>query len=310
MATPRITHDQRERIVFTEVENHFPNFAGQRGPWIKVPDGYDPPDFTSSDSRGVIGLELVEWLDGSQMGPAQSRESQREQIRRILAPGWEQEHQPTNFRGAFPSLIGTERVAPRNELQLRREFYAYSAQVDRNWSADIEHWGNSLRQTEFTGYPLLARFFSAINFIGGDPHGYCWIGEDGDGGAFDPLLPVVALKQALGNKLTAYSKPEKLAHLKSSNLKELDLLVHGGFNVYAYNTPAGHLNLEAISRHAADFYASHPLRPIFSRVWFFHSLDPADEVNRLLGFPPGTGRVSWLAQLWPDFRIYPGSIDS
>ena len=295
--------------MLTDVENYFPNFAGQTSLWVKVPDGQDPPDFTSTDSRGVIGLELVEWLDGDQMGPAKTRESQREQILRILTPDWEKEYQPKNFRGAFPTLIGTQRVSRRDELPLRRQFYAYSAEVDRNWSADPEHWGNSYHQTEFSGYPLLTKYFSAINYIGGAPHGSCWIGEDGDGGAFDQFAPVETLKNALDSKLAAYATTEKQAHLKAHNLAELDLLVHGGFNVYRYNTPAGP-TLEEISRLGAEFYATHPLRDTFNRAWFFHSLDTADSLNQELGFPPGYGRVRWLAQLWPDFRIYPGSIGS
>jgi hypothetical protein len=306
----RITHDQRERIVLTDAEKSFPNFAGQTSPWAKVPDGQDPPDFISTKSHGVIGLELVEWLDGDQMRPAKTRESQREQIRRILTPEWEKEYQPKNCRGAFPTLVGTERVARADELPLRREFYANSASVDRNWSADPRHWGNSYRQIEFTGYPLLTKYFTAINYIGGKAHGFCWIGESGDGGAFDPFVPVETLKHALDSKLASYATPEKQAHLKAHKLTELDLLVHGGFNVYAYNTPAGHLDLEEVSRRGVEFYATHPLRDTFNRTWFFHSLDTADQLNQELGFPPGHGRVRWLVQLWPDFRIYPGSMDS
>src|SRR5258708_3578035 len=34
----------------------------------------------------------------------------------------------------------------------------------------------------------------------------------------------------------------------------------------------------------------------------------ADDLNQLIGFAPGEGLVRWLAQLWPDFRIYPGSV--
>ena len=135
-----------------------------------------------------------------------------------------------------------------------------------------------------------------------------WIGEQGDGGAFDPNVPVESLKQALDSKLSDYSTPEKQAHLKAFGLTEFDLLVHGGFNIYAYNTPSGHFSLEEVARRGADYYAAHAQRRIFNCVWFFHSLDPADELNQLLGFAPGVARVRWLAQLWPHFRIFPGSV--
>jgi hypothetical protein len=45
----------------------------------------------------------------------------------------------------------------------------------------------------------------------------------------------------------------------------------------------------------------------FGRVWFFDSLDTADEVNQAIGFPAGYGRVRWLARLWPDFEVYSNS---
>lgn len=301
MATPRITHDQRERIVLTDAESSFPNFTGQGRLWTKVPDGDDPPDFIAPAPHGSIGLELVEWLDGDQMGPAKRRESQREQIRRVLTPNWDKEYQPKNLCAAFPSPRGTQRIALPDEQPLRREFYACAAAVDRAWARDADNWGNSYCETEFSGYLLLGKYFSAIRYIGGEPHGHCWIHEDEDGGAFDPGVTVVTLKQALDRKLSDYSKPDTQAHLMAHGLIELDLLIHGGFNIETYNTPAGHLSLEEIARQGADYYASHPLRAVFNRVWFFHSV---------MGFPRDLGRVRWLTQLWPDFRIYLGAPSS
>jgi hypothetical protein len=308
MGTPRISHAQRERGVLADLEASFPQFAGQTCSWDKVPDGQDPPDFISRDPSATIGLELREWLDGDQMGPAKARESQREQIHRVLSYDWERQYQPQNFRGAFPSTIGNERISRADEQLLREEFFACAAEVDRAWADDSDHWGNSYYLTEFPDYPLLGKYFSAIRYTGGEPHGLNWIGEQGDGGAFDPYIPVETLKQALDSKLSDYSTPEKQAHLKAHGLAEFSLLVHGGSNIYAYNTPSGHLSLEGIARRGADYYAAHEKRHVFNRVWFFHSLDSADELNQLLGFAPGEGRVRWLAQLWPHFRIFPGSV--
>jgi hypothetical protein len=308
MATSRITHGQRERGVLNDLEASFPDFTGLARMWTEVPDGQDPPDFICREPGGAIGLELTEWLDGDQMGSAKARESQREQIHRVLSNNWEHGYQPKNFRGAFPSPLGNETISHADEQPLREEFFACAAEVDRDWSDDSDHWGNSFYLMEFSGYPLLRKYFSAIRYIGGEPHGLNWIGEQGDGGAFDPNVPVESLKQALDSKLADYSTPEKQAHLNAHGLTELDLLVHGGFNIYAYNTPSRHLSLEEIARRGANYYASHPERDIFNRVWFFHSLDTADELNQLLGFAPGEGRVRWLAQLWPEFKAFSGSV--
>jgi hypothetical protein len=308
MATPRITHIQRERAVLIDLEASFPNFMGQAHLWTEVPEGQDPPDFICREAGATIGLELREWLDGDQMRAAKGRESQRDQIHRILSYGWEQQYQPRNFRGAFPSPVEDERISRADEQQLREEFFACAAAVDRAWANDSDHWGNSHYLTEFPGYQLLTKYFSPIRYIGGEPHGLNWIGEQGDGEAFDPNIPVESLNLALDSKLSEYSTPEKQAHLFGHGLTELDLLVHGGFNIYAYNTPAGHLSLDEIARRGADYYAAHPLRHVFNRVWFFHSLDSADELNQLLGVAPDERRVRWLAELWPHFRIFPGSV--
>jgi hypothetical protein len=306
MATPRLTHVQREECVLTDLETHFPQFAGQKLLWTSVPEGKDPPDFISHGNSGPIGLELVEWLDGDQMTAAKRRESLRNQIVRLLGTNWENEYRPQNFRGAFIEARD-ERIARSDAAGLQREFFACAAAVDGTWLTNAERFGGSYYQTEFLGYPLLGKYFSAIRYIGGDPHGHRWMDVEGDGGAFDPAQTVETLRRALDAKLTKYLTPEKQTHLKAHGLSELCLLVHAGFNAFAYNTPSGPLSLEGIARLGGVFYATHAHSQIFNRVWFFDSLDTADELNQEMGFPPGYGRVRWLAQLWPEFRVYPGS---
>jgi hypothetical protein len=307
MVKSRLTHVEREQMVLADLETHFPHFAGQALSWTTVPEGQDPPDFISTSQNGLIGLEFVEWLDGDQMGPAKTRESQQEQVRRILTHEWEKEYQPRNFRGAFPSL-GNKRISRTDELSFRQQFFECATDVDRTWVLDMDHFGNSYTETEFSKYPVLAKYVVRIHYIGGEPHGLCWIGEQGDGGAFDPNAPFETLKEALDSKLTDYSTQDKQPHFQAHGLTELDLLVHGGSNAFQYNTPPGHqFSLERIARLGADYYAVHPLRQMFNRVWFFHSLDSADEINSLMGFAPDAGRVRWLAQLWPEFTVYPES---
>ena len=33
-------------------------------------------------------------------------------------------------------------------------------------------------------------YFAGIRYIGGDPHGFCWIDVDADGGVYDPSVTV------------------------------------------------------------------------------------------------------------------------
>jgi hypothetical protein len=296
MAASRITHDERERPVLTDLDGNFPKFTGQARLWEGVPVGQDPPDFISHGPGAPIGLELVEWLDGDQMGPAKTRESQQVQLHRVLAYDWEKEYQPKNFSRAFPSPLHSERIARSDELSFRQEFFACAAETDHAWVVDSDRRGITRYQTEFPGYPFLGKYLNAIRYSVGEPQGACWIGVQGHGTAFDPTVRAETLKKKLNKKLSDYSTPEKQAHLKAYGLTELNLLVHGGFNIYAYNTSSGHLSLEEIARRGANYYAAHVHRWVFDHVWFFYSLAPSE------------GRVRWLAQLWPDFRIYPGSV--
>jgi hypothetical protein len=301
-ATSRLTHGEREQIVLADLEASFPHFAGELLSWNKVPDGQDPPDFLGVSQNGMLGLELTEWLDGEQMTSAKGRESQRDQVHRVLASNWQNEYKPKNFRGAF-LMIGNERISPADEAPLRKQFYAHAAEVDSTWFTNPERMGNTYYATKFPGYPLMAKYLN-VRYIGGAPHGMCWIHEQGDGGPYDPVATVTALNAALNRKLVDYSAPEKQAHLKAHNVIGLHLLAHGGFNAYAYNTPSGPLSLEEIAQRGSAFYAAQPQRQTFDRVWFFNSLDSADDLNQLIGIPPGHGRVRWLAQLWPNFRVY------
>ena len=105
MATARLSHDQREQEVLTDLQRHFPAFADAVS-WSKVPDGQDPPDFIGHTLDGPVGLELIEWLDGGQMGPAKGRESQRDNIRRVVHENWQARYQPQNFNLAVLMPIG------------------------------------------------------------------------------------------------------------------------------------------------------------------------------------------------------------
>ena len=302
MATPRLTHLQREQAVLNDLETHFPEFSGQPLSWAPIPEGMDPPDFIGTGRAARIGLELIEWLDGDQMTQAKRRESVRDQILGLLRRDWETEYRPQNFRGAFIEDRG-ERIVLADAERLRAEFFACVADVDRAWLTNEERFGGSYYQNEFPGYPLLGKYFVGIRYLGGDPHGLPWMDVSGDGGAFDPARTVATLKNALDAKMENYSQPEKQRHLATHGLDEFCLLVHGGFNAFTYNTPAGPLSLEEIAKLASAFYAAHPRRDIFRRVWFFDSLDTADEINQAIGFPAGYGRVRRLTQLWPEFRV-------
>ena len=162
---------------------------------------------------------------------------------------------------------------------------------------------------EFPAYPLMATYLQAMRYIEGPLHGVVWIQAEEDGGAYDPNISTQTLEEALEDKLVKFAKPERQAQLAKHHLVEHYLLIHDGWNAYKHNTPNHPLTLRQIAERGAKFYAAHPQGRLFDRVWFFDSLDSADEVNALFGLPSGSGRVRWLAQLWPAFSVYERSTE-
>src|SRR5437870_12903473 len=106
----KLSHDQREQLVLTDLSASFPDFAGEPLSWTKIRDGQDPPDFLGVGQNTRIGLELIEWLDGGQMGPAKTREARRMDALRILRANWKAEYAQQNFRGAFID-VGEKKIA-------------------------------------------------------------------------------------------------------------------------------------------------------------------------------------------------------
>jgi len=300
------THFERELAVIEDLERSFPDFTGRSLSWVHNLD--DPPDFIAAGPNGAVGLELREWLDGEQMNSAQAHDRQREHLADIFGAGWEQEYQPTNFALASVEPLWGLRVPKKDEPPLRREFYECATAVDQTWLTNPERIDRCFYQMEFSGYPTMRKYLRAIRYTGGPPHGFIWFQIEEDGGAYSPTASVQSLEEALDDKLLKFDRPEWRARLAKHNLAEHHLLIHGGWNVYKNNTPHHPLTLEQIAVRAADFYATHPNRDLFHRVWFFDSLDSADDINELVGLPAGAGRVRWLAEIWPIMRVHHCSI--
>lgn len=307
MATVVASHFNRELPVLNDLEASFPDFTGKSLSWVH--NQHDPPDFIAQNSSGTFGLEFREWLDGEQMSAAQQRDRQRKHLFDVIGRGWESESQPTHIVLVSIEPHWGQRIALADESALRLEFYECVAGVDQTWLANPERVEHVYYQMEFPAYPLMRTYLQAIRYISGRPHGCCWIQAEEDGGAYDEMEPIQTLEQALEDKLSKFAKPQWQLRLALHDLLEHYLLIHGGWNAHRNNTPHSPLTLQQVARRGAEFYAAHPRRGLFDRVWFFDSLDSADDWNAVLGFPAGSGRVRWLAQLWPTFMVYEGSTE-
>ena len=304
MANLRLSHAQREGAVIQELQTSFPGFAGVPS-WTPISD--DPPDFTGTCSNGLVGLELVEWLDGAQMGAAQARRSYRKKLWNLLGASWATEYHPLNLSSAVVCPFWDKKVTRSDEAGLHAEFWSFMEEIDRTWKTNPERVGDKLF-ADHSSRPLLSKYVQMIRLRAGEQswktHGFSWIDIEEDGGAYEPSDVIRTLEQAIMKKIDLYSDPGSDGRLKSKNLKRLELLVHGGFNLYAYNTPRGRLSITEIASAGAAFYTGLPAaRQRFDRIWIFNSLNPAGDWNALVGLPRDFGRLRWLAELWPDYGI-------
>jgi hypothetical protein len=304
MSHPRLTHVQRETAVMQDLQASFPDFAGV-ATWSPVPD--DPPDFTGVSSDGLIGLELVEWLDGTQMGAAQARKAYREKLWNLFGASRANEYQPANLSSVVVCPFWETKVTKADEASLRAEFWSFMEEIDQTWQINPERVGDSLL-VDHSLRLLLSKYVETIRLRAGEQgwkvHGFSWVEIEEDGGAFDPSVVIRTLEQAIVKKINLYRNPVSEARLKSRNLDRLELLVHGGFNLYAYNSPNGRLSFGEIAAAAAAFYADlRAAQKRFDRIWVFNSLNPAGDLNASIGLSRDFGRLRWLAELWPDYGI-------
>lgn len=304
-----LTHAQREGIVMQELQTSFPGF-GSVNAWTPVSD--DPPDFTGISSDGLIGLELVEWLDGTQMGAAQARKSYREKLWNFIAFDWKHEYQPVHLSSAVVCPSWSTKLSKADEISLRTEFWSLMTEIDQTWLVNPERVGDNLL-ADLSSRPVLSKYVQSIRLRSGDQswkkHGFSWIEMEEDGGSYDPSDVIQTLKQAILKKVNLYSDPAASARLTSKRLNRLELLVHGGFNLYAYNTPRGRLGVSEIASAGAAFYSGLPdAERRFDRIWLFNALNPAGDWNELVGLPRDYGRLRWLTELFPVYSVDPRSI--
>ena len=92
------------------------------------------------------------------MTTAKARETQRDHVYRVLAKDWKNEYKPRNLTNAFLA-IRNENIPQRDEAALRKEFFAYAAEIDRAWSTNPDRMGKTLLQLEFPGQPLMQKYF-------------------------------------------------------------------------------------------------------------------------------------------------------
>jgi hypothetical protein len=204
-----LTHDEREREVIARVEGQFPNFAGNTRPWRKIPDGQDPPDFISDNPGARIGLELREWLDGTQMGNAKMWESIATRFNKVLSEGWERQYQPQHCNWVVLELRESKKLEDADEQAFQAEFFNCVARIDTVNAAPFAAKDSFFRMQDLSKYPTLRKYLLYLVFVGGKPLGSRWFVAQRSLGVFDPNSARLALENAIDDKMRDHATVRK-----------------------------------------------------------------------------------------------------
>jgi hypothetical protein len=107
-----------------------PDFAER--PLVGIQWGSDPPDVLCLDQHGNrIGVELVQWLNESQMAASKARHKREDSYRLAIRSSYEQP--PANIGFVFISTRDEAILKPVNAQVFRKELYDFVARVDTDW---------------------------------------------------------------------------------------------------------------------------------------------------------------------------------
>ena len=270
----------------------------------------DPPDFIGRCVGGQkIGVELTSWLHSSQTRDADGRKKMRKDILRII--DLERFPHPVNFSSVVVMPQWGKRIRESHYQRFRDEFYAAARHTDGVWKALRERHWRSLRpeerfdyeahQSDLKLYPTLCRYIDSIWFTEGIESDQAsnensWVSIIPDGGIYDPVWSIQALRNVIERKIRHYSNRRMQAHLDAQDLEKLYLLVFAPAELSSSNTSyqtGGQMMVspvEGLTDAAKAAVESLSVLPkVFDGIFLF--------------YPVWNSR--WLARIWPTFQGVP-----
>ncbi len=208
-----------ERQVFQAFYETEPNFAGRAiKDWAK---GADPPDVLCHDLSGKrIGVELTEWLKGTQMASGKAQQGLYDSYSRVIRSDCE-----TPPRNIEHVTVGLKRDAlpPESEQsEFRRELFDCIRHQDATWPDTRSLQDHE--QLEFPNHPILAEYVAGIRYWPCRPSGRGvgveWVRFPARGRFYSPQEMFDELMARFGNKTGKYSTLRR-----EQSLDELYLIV-------------------------------------------------------------------------------------
>jgi hypothetical protein len=204
-----------ERQVFQAFYELEPNFAGRPiKDWTK---GANPPDILCHDLEGKrIGVELTEWLKGSQMATEMAQRSLYDSYSGIIRSDCETP--PRNVEHITVGLR-TDVLPPEAEQgEFRRELFECIRQKDGTWPSSRSLQDHE--QLEFPNHPILAKYVAGMKYWPCRPServaGIEWVRFPARGRFYTPREMFDELMARFGKKTGKYPtlrRDQSLDHL-------------------------------------------------------------------------------------------------
>ncbi len=264
-----VPNKRAEAANFEAFRLAHPNFVGR--PLVSIQWGGDPPDVLCLDASGKrIGVELVQWINESQIPASKSRFKMEDSYRLVIRSSDEQP--PVNIGLVFTYPKDNAILLLRNAAAFRKELYEFVARIDADWAKNPE-WDDPQGYpfTDFNGYPTLAQHIEGLDFHARgrrfDPQlGAEWLTFRAHGGAYTSDWMRGALLDNIKRKIVKYAKLHNKFKLEQQQLAEFYLLAYYDeallYNTSYHRPGSGFPEIAAIVAHELAA-KHHPFEKVF-----------------------------------------------
>lgn|GEM_PF-4938681 len=263
-----------ERQVFQAFYETEPNFAGRaiKG-WAK---GADPPDVLCHDLSGKrIGVEITEWLKGTQMASEKVQRGLYDSYSRIICS--DRETPPRNIERVIVGLKGDALPSESEREEFRRELFDCIRHKDTTWPNTRSLQDHE--QLEFPNHPILAKHVVWLKYWPCSPAkrdmGIDWVRFPARGRFYTPQEMFDTLIANIGKKIGKYSTLRR-----DQRLDELYLIVFYSKGLL-WNPPYSALGcgLRDIANAVQEMLSQNP--GSFQKVFLFSPIEKDQKVLQI-----------------------------
>jgi hypothetical protein len=248
---------ESEKKAFQAFHNSAPQFARRI---VSCKEGTDPPDFICEDQKGIrVGVELAEWVNGTQIAISKHRYDVRQTYGQAIASP---PIKPTNIGRVW--LHPADKLPSAQVVQFRQDLFDAITGFDSQWQTLADRWSaaQGIPVRDFSNYPLLQKHVLQLDLFSRTdmPFSVTFLGS---GGPYSPKTAYRALLSVLGKKVGMYQGLHAAA-----SLSELYLVIYW-WQGYIHNSPYDRqgYGLQDVANELQPIVAANPGQ--FQRIFLF-----------------------------------------